>query len=59
MTSIDSSLPNSVKKRDEKLAKRGITSVEDQIKAELEHNKTLQQNNEQKLVIFFSSASFI
>ena len=59
MTSFDYLLPNLVKKRDEKLAKRGITSVEDQINAELEHNKTLQQNNEQKLVIVFSSESFI
>ena len=39
-----------VKKRDARLAARGITNVEQQIQAENEHNKLLQQKNEEEMV---------
>ena len=42
-----------MKKRDAKLAKRGIETPEDQIQAEIEQNKILQKQNEQKTVKSF------
>ena len=42
-----------MKKRDAKLAKRGIETPEDQIHAEIEQNKILQKQNEQKKVRSF------
>ena len=39
-----------MKKRDAKLAKRGIETSEDQIQAEIEQNKVLQKQNDQKMV---------
>ena len=42
-----------MKKRDAKLAKRGIETPEDQIQAEIEQNKILQKQNDQKIVRIF------